>query len=71
MVVKLKYYQGKPVISKIKRISKPSFRVYKDAKKLDAVAGFGVSIVSTSAGVMTHIEAKAKKLGGEVICEVA
>ena len=67
----LKYYHGRPVIERIKRISRPGLRVYKSAKDLAAVPGFGVAILSTSKGVMTHIKAKADGVGGEIICEVA
>lgn len=67
----LKYYHGRPVIEKIKRISRPGLRVYKSAKDLNSVPGFGVAILSTSRGVMTHIKARADNVGGEVICEVA
>lgn len=71
MTIELKYYQGKPVIDRIKRISKPGLRVYKSSQDFAPVPGFGVQIVSTSKGVMTHQAAKASKVGGEVICEVA
>ncbi len=71
ITVSLKYYQGRPVIEKIKRISRPGLRVYKSAKDLSSVAGFGVSILSTSRGVMTHVKAKSTGVGGEIICEVA
>lgn len=71
MTVDLKYYQGRPVIEKIKRISRPGARVYKSAKDLTSVSGFGIAIVSTSRGVMTHATAKSTGVGGEVICEVA
>lgn len=67
----LKYYHGRPVIEKIKRVSRPGLRVYKSAKDLSSVPGFGVAILSTSRGVMTHIKARADNVGGEVICEVA
>ena len=67
----LKYYHGRPVIERIKRISRPGLRVYKSAKDLSAVPGFGVSILSTSRGVMTHVAARTNGVGGEVICEVA
>ena len=67
----LKYYHGRPVIEKIKRISRPGLRVYKSAKDLGSVAGFGVAILSTSKGVMTHVMARANGVGGEIICEVA
>lgn len=71
MTVNLKYYQGRPVIEKIKRISRPGLRVYKSSSELKAIPGFGVAILSTSKGVMTHLTAKTQGVGGEVICEVA
>lgn len=71
LTIDLKYFQGKPVIARIIRISKPGLRVYKSVKELVAVPGFGVSILSTSKGVMTHSTARSQNLGGEVICEVA
>ncbi len=71
MTIKLKYYHGRPVIELIKRISRPGLRVYKSYKDLISIPGFGVAILSTSQGVMTHIAAKMKGVGGEVICEVA
>jgi small subunit ribosomal protein S8 len=71
LTVNLKYFQGRPVIDKIKRISRPGLRVYKSAKDLTAVAGFGIAILSTSRGVMTNLAAKVTGVGGEVICEVA
>lgn len=71
MTIKLKYYHGRPVIELIKRISRPGLRVYKSYKSLTSIPGFGVAILSTSQGIMTHIAAKTKGVGGEVICEVA
>ena len=71
MTVDLKYFQGRPVIDRIKRISRPGLRVYKAMKELSTIPGFGIAILSTSQGVMTHVSAKAKGVGGEVICEVA
>ncbi len=71
MTVRLKYYQGRPVIERIRRISRPGLRVYKGAKDLTAVPGFGIAILSTSHGVMTNLKAKVTGVGGEVICEVA
>lgn len=71
MTIKLKYYHGRPVIELINRISRPGLRVYKSYKDLTSVPGFGVAILSTSQGIMTHISAKMKGVGGEVICEVA
>jgi small subunit ribosomal protein S8 len=71
LTVELKYYHGRPVIDKIKRISRPGLRVYKSANELNPIPGFGVAILTTSKGVMTHINAKKQGIGGEVICEVA
>ena len=71
LTLNLKYYHGRPVIELIKRISKPGLRVYKTARELSAVPGFGIAIVSTSKGVMSHIKAKSSGVGGEVLCEVA
>lgn len=71
MTVDLKYFQGRPVIDRIKRISRPGLRVYKAMKELSTIPGFGIAILSTSQGVMTHVSAKARGVGGEVICEVA
>lgn len=67
----LKYYLGKPVIEKIKRVSKPSLRVYRSCEDLPVVrAGMGIVIVSTPNGVMTGKAARAQRLGGEVLCTV-
>ena len=71
ITVELKYYQGRPVIERIRRISRPGLRVYKSTKELHAVPGFGIAILSTSKGVMTHINAQKQGIGGEIICEVA
>lgn len=71
LVVKLKYPEQKPAISHIERISKPSLRVYLQAKELKPFrGGFGMRILSTSQGLMTDREAKKKNLGGEVICRL-
>lgn len=71
ITVKLKYFEGQPVIRMIKRISKPGLRIYRGVNQLNPVAGFGIAILSTSSGVMTSHTAKQKRVGGEVICEVA
>lgn len=71
ITVELKYYRGRPVIERIKRISKPGLRIYKSYKSLLSIPGFGIAILSTSKGIMTHIAAKANQVGGEIICEVA
>ena len=70
--VTLKYFQGKPVIETIKRISRPGRRVYKANSDLPKVqSGLGVAIISTSAGLMTDRDARKAGHGGEVICTVA
>ncbi len=71
ITVVLKYYQGRPVIEKIQRVSKPGLRNYQRNDELPVVsAGMGIAIVSTSKGVMTERAAHAQKLGGEVLCIV-
>lgn len=71
LTITLKYYEGKPVIEKITRVSKPSLRVYKGAATLPSVeGGLGIAIVTTSQGVMTDRAARAAGIGGEVICTV-
>jgi len=71
LTITLKYYEGKPVIEKIVRISKPSLRVYKGSSNLPSIeGGLGVAIVTTSHGVMTDRAARAAGIGGEVICTV-
>jgi small subunit ribosomal protein S8 len=70
--VALRYHEGRPVIDRLERVSTPSLRVYRGKNKLPKVmGGFGVAIVSTSLGVMTDKEARAKGQGGEVVCIVA
>ncbi|MEW6118493.1 MAG: 30S ribosomal protein S8 [Pseudomonadota bacterium] len=70
--IQLKYYAGRPVIEHIERISKPGLRIYKGAQELPRVMnGLGVAIVSTSSGVMTDRHARAKGVGGEILCVVA
>lgn len=69
--IKLKYTDGKPAFTAIKRISTPGRRVYVGSDKLPRVLNdFGVAIISTSRGLMTNKEARRVKLGGEVICEI-
>ena len=69
--IALKYYQGKPVIEKINRFSKPALRVYCGFEDFPSVrAGLGIAIVSTSKGVMSDKQARAEKMGGEVLCIV-
>jgi small subunit ribosomal protein S8 len=67
----LKYFRGKPVIETIMRVSRPSLRVYQRKNKLpEIMSGLGISIVSTSKGVMTGNKAGKIGLGGEIICYV-
>ena len=69
--IKLKYYEGYPVIKEIKRISKPGRRVYSRANSIPKVLnGLGLAILSTSKGVMSDSEAIKNNLGGEIICRV-
>jgi small subunit ribosomal protein S8 len=71
MTLELKYYQDKPVIERIERVSRPGLRIFKRVDQLPVVqGGLGVAIVSTSQGVMTNVQAKAKGHGGEVLCIV-
>ena len=71
LTIELKYFEGKPVIEEIKRVSRPSLRQYKASADLPKVeAGLGVAIISTSKGVMTDRAARAAGIGGEVICTV-
>ena len=70
--IALKYYDGKPVIARIQRVSRSGLRVYRGKSELPKVlGGLGVSIVSTSGGIMTDAQARQKGLGGEVIGLVA
>ena len=69
--ISLKYFDGIPVIKELKRVSKPGRRVYLGVKDIPQVRqGLGVSIVSTPQGVMSDANARAKNVGGEVICTV-
>ena len=72
LTVTLKYYEGKPVIDMLKRVSRPGLRTYKATDDLPKViAGMGIAIVSTSKGVMTDRAARKEGCGGEIICYVA
>ncbi|MGD8379792.1 MAG: 30S ribosomal protein S8 [Gammaproteobacteria bacterium] len=72
LTVTLKYYQGKPVIERIERVSRPGLRIYRGKSDLPRVlGGLGVAIVSTSHGVMSDRAARAAGHGGEVICVVS
>jgi len=70
--ISLKYYAGRPVIEKIERVSRPGLRIYRGMNDIPKVMnGLGVTIVSTSKGVMTDRKAQAAGVGGEVLCVVA
>ncbi len=69
--IKLKYNYGSPVISSIQRVSKPGRRIFSSAESLPKINnGLGIAIVSTPKGVMTDIDARKQKIGGEIICKV-
>ena len=69
--VDLKYHSGNPVISTFQRVSKPGRRIFSSAESLPKINnGLGIAIVSTPKGVMTDIDARKQKIGGEIICKV-
>ena len=69
--VDLKYHSGNPVISTFQRVSKPGRRIFSSAESLPKINnGLGIAIVSTPKGVMTDIDARKQKVGGEIICKV-
>ena len=71
VTIKLKYYEGKPVIKELKRVSRPGLREYVNHKNIPQVkGGLGVAIISTSKGLLTDAKAREAGLGGEVICSV-
>tara|TARA_A100001011_G_scaffold195151_1_gene203522 strand:- start:5440 stop:5838 length:399 start_codon:yes stop_codon:yes gene_type:complete len=71
LLISLKYSSGNPVISSIERISKPGRRIFSSAESLPKVNnGLGIAIISTPKGVMTDIDARKNKVGGEIICKV-
>lgn len=71
LTLKLRYHKSKPVIEEIQRVSRPGLRAYKSATDLPQVrSGLGVAIISTSQGVMSDRAARAKGVGGEVLCTV-
>jgi small subunit ribosomal protein S8 len=72
LAIQLKYFQGRPVIDRLERVSRPGLRVYKGKDDLPSIlGGLGVAIVSTSKGVMSDRQARAAGHGGEVICIVS
>ena len=71
ILIDLKYHSGNPVISTIERISKPGRRIFSSAESLPKINnGLGIAIISTPKGVMTDIDARKQKIGGEIICKV-
>ena len=72
LLINLKYYEGRPVIEKIERVSRPGLRIYKPTNELPKVmGGLGILILSTSKGVMSDRQAKKQGQGGEILCIVA
>ena len=70
--ITLKYFEGRPVIQTLNRVSRPGLRSYKSADELPSIiGGLGVAIISTSKGIMTDREARASGIGGEVLCSVS
>ena len=71
LTINLKYNSGNPVINTIERVSKPGRRVFSSAESLPKINnGLGIAIISTPKGVMTDIDARKQKVGGEIICKV-
>ena len=69
--INLKYNYGSPVISTIERVSKPGRRIFSSAESLPKINnGLGIAIISTPKGVMTDVDARKQKVGGEIICKV-
>ena len=72
LTIELKYFEGRPVIEKIKRVSSPGLRIYKGAGEIPKVkGGLGIMIVSTNQGFMTDRAARKANVGGELVCEVS
>ena len=71
LILELKYHSGNPVISNFERVSKPGRRIFSSADGLPKINnGLGIAIVSTPKGVMTDIDARKQRVGGEIICKV-
>ena len=71
LTINLKYNSGNPVINTIERVSKPGRRIFSSAESLPKINnGLGIAIISTSKGVMTDIDARKQRVGGEIICKV-
>lgn len=72
LTIELKYYQGKPVVDEVQRVSRPGLRVYRSKDRLPKVkSGLGITVVSTSRGLMTDRSARAQGVGGEIICSLS
>ena len=71
LTINLKYHSGNPVISTIERVSKPGRRIFSSAESLPKINnGLGIAIISTPKGVMTDLDARKQRIGGEIICKV-
>ena len=71
LILELKYHSGNPVISAFERVSKPGRRIFSSAESLPKINnGLGIAIISTPKGVMTDIDARKQRVGGEIICKV-
>jgi small subunit ribosomal protein S8 len=71
LTINLKYYSGNPVINTIERVSKPGRRIFSSVESLPKINnGLGIAIISTPKGVLTDIDARKQKVGGEIICKV-
>jgi small subunit ribosomal protein S8 len=71
LLLELKYHSGNPVITNFERVSKPGRRIFSSADSLPKINnGLGIAIVSTPKGVMTDMDARKQKVGGEIICKV-
>ena len=72
LTIELKYFEGRPVIEELQRVSRPGLRIYRKKDQLPQVlGGLGVAIISTSEGVMSDRVARSKGFGGEVLCVVS
>ena len=71
LILELKYHSGSPVISAFERVSKPGRRIFSSAESLPKINnGLGIAIISTPKGVMTDLDARKQRVGGEIICKV-
>ncbi|OGD79125.1 30S ribosomal protein S8 [Candidatus Collierbacteria bacterium RIFOXYB1_FULL_49_13] len=71
LLITLKYVEGSPIVTHIKRISKPSVRIYAGKKRIPkSLSGRGITLLTTSKGILTDKEARAAGIGGEIICQI-